>query len=118
MRDAIYTSPSLVGLDTKATQLEALQIVREGATFQYKELAKEDERIDKKLKLMIKASGCNTHSYFAGTDNGSKNDGRCESINHGNEIAYRGAHCTGDVHYYQNQPTFSDSSKSEFGARS
>ena len=42
-----YTAPSLIGLDTKEKQLEALQIVREGATVQYKELVVEDERIDK-----------------------------------------------------------------------
>jgi len=118
MSDATFTSPSLVGLNTKATQLEALQIVREGTTFQYKKLAEEDERIDKKLKLMIKASGRNTHSYFAGTDNGSENDGRRESTNHGNEIAYRGEHRTSDFHQYQHQPTFPDSIKSKFGARS
>jgi len=47
MSDATYISLYLVGLSTKATQLEALQIVREGATFQYKELAEEDKRIDK-----------------------------------------------------------------------
>ena len=45
-----YTLPSLIGLDTKEKQLEALQIVREGATAQHKELVAEDERIDIKLK--------------------------------------------------------------------
>ena len=41
-----YTAPSLISLDTKEKQLEILQIVREGATTQYKD----DERIDKKIK--------------------------------------------------------------------
>ena len=31
-----YTAPSLIGLDTKEKQQEALQIVRESATVQYK----------------------------------------------------------------------------------
>ena len=92
--------------------------MRQGLTFQYKELAEEDERIDTKLKLIIKASGRNDHIYFAGTDNGSENDDRHESTNHGNKIAYRREHCTGCVHQYQHQPAFPDSSKSEFGARS
>jgi len=66
---------------------------------------------------MIKASGRNNHSYFAGMNNRSENDGRRESTNYGNEIAYRREHRTGDVHQYQHQPTFPDSSKSECGAR-
>ena len=41
-----YTAPSLISLDTKEKQLEILQIIREGATTQYKD----DERIDKKIK--------------------------------------------------------------------
>ena len=45
-----YTTPSLIGMYTKEEQLEALQIVREGATTQHKELVVEDERIDIKLK--------------------------------------------------------------------
>ena len=61
-----YTSPSLVGLGTKEAQLEVLQVFREGTTFQYKELAAEDERIDKKLKMMMKASGRNAQHYFQG----------------------------------------------------
>ena len=48
-----YIAPSLIGLDTNEKQLEALQIVREGATAQHKKLAAEDDRIDKKLKQMI-----------------------------------------------------------------
>ena len=40
-------SPSLVGLDIKKAQLEVLQVVREGAMFQRKELADGDERINK-----------------------------------------------------------------------
>ena len=118
MSNATYTSPSLVGLDTKATQLEALQIVQEGEAFQYKELAEEYDLINKKLKLIIKTSGRNTHSYFTGTDNRNENNGRRESKNNGNEITYRREHRTGYVHYYQHQPTFPDSSKIEFGARS
>ena len=43
-----YTAPSLIGLATKEKQLEVLQIVREGATVQHKELVAEDDRIDKK----------------------------------------------------------------------
>ena len=42
-----YTSPSLIGLDDKKSQLEALQVVREGATVQSKEFTAEDEGIDK-----------------------------------------------------------------------
>ena len=57
-------APSLIGFDTKRTPLEALQIVREGTTVQYKELIAEDERIDTKLKQMIKASGRNVSSYL------------------------------------------------------
>ena len=40
-----YTAPSLVGLDTKKKQLEALQIDRKGVTTQHKELVAEDNRI-------------------------------------------------------------------------
>ena len=43
-----YTALSLIGLNTKKSQLEALQIVREGATAQYTELVTDDERINKK----------------------------------------------------------------------
>ena len=46
-------------MDTKEKQLEAWQIVREGATAQYKELVAEDDSIDKKLKRMIESSGRN-----------------------------------------------------------
>ena len=45
-----YIAPSLIGLDTNEKQLEALQIVKEGATAQQKELVEKDDRIDKKLK--------------------------------------------------------------------
>ena len=45
-----YIAPSLIGLDTKEKQLEALQTVREGATVQHEELVAEDDRIDNKLK--------------------------------------------------------------------
>ena len=45
-----YTAPSLIGLDTKEKQLEALQLFREGITAQHKKLVAEDGRIDKKLK--------------------------------------------------------------------
>ena len=67
MSDSAYISPSLVGLDTKKVQLEALQVVQEGATFQFKELADEDERIDKKLKLILRSSGRNPQSNFTGS---------------------------------------------------
>ena len=58
-------APSLISFDTKKTSLEALQIVREGTTVQYKELIAEDERIDTKLKQMIKASGRMVDNYFS-----------------------------------------------------
>ena len=68
-----------VGLDTKEKQLEALQIVREGTTVQHKELIAEDERIDKKLKQIIKASGRNVSNYFAGgVEKSHKYSGRKE----------------------------------------
>ena len=73
-----YASPSLVGLDDKNAQLRALQVVREGATCQYKELHAEDERIDTELKLMIKASGRITQSFFVGTAEGYDNASRYE----------------------------------------
>jgi len=66
MSDGTYTSPSLVGLDMKKAQLETLHVVREGATFQFKELAEEDDCINKKLKLMIRLSGRTPQSSFAG----------------------------------------------------
>ena len=53
-------------MDTKEKQLEAWQIVREGATAQYKELVAEDDSIDKKLKRMIESSGRNVGNYFIG----------------------------------------------------
>jgi len=65
-----YKSPSLDGLDSKEAQLEALQVVREGATLHYKKLIVEDERINKKLKLIVRISGCSTHSFFAGGEYG------------------------------------------------
>ena len=43
-----------------------MQIVREGVTAQHKELVEEDDRIYKKLKKMIKASGRNVGNYFTG----------------------------------------------------
>ena len=61
-----YTAPSLIGLDTKENQSQASKIVRKGATAQHKEFVSEDERIDKKLKLIIKASGLNVSNYFEG----------------------------------------------------
>ena len=64
MDSDVYTAPSLIGLDTKEKQLEALQIVREGTTAQHEELVAENECIDKKLKQMIKASGRNVSSYL------------------------------------------------------
>ena len=67
MSNGAYTSPSLVGVDTTKAQLEALQVVREGTTFQFKELADEDERINKKLKLILRPSGRNLHSNFTGS---------------------------------------------------
>lgn len=36
-----------MGIDTKKAQLKVLQIVREGATIQHKELVAANERIDK-----------------------------------------------------------------------
>jgi len=51
-----YTTQSLIGLDTKTSQLEALQHVREGATLHHKELTEEDACREKKLKTMIRAS--------------------------------------------------------------
>ena len=71
-----YISPSLVGLDTKEDELEALQVIREGANFQYKELGAEDERIVKKLKLTMKVLGHNAQHYFIGTTDGGHQDGR------------------------------------------
>ena len=61
-----YIAPSLIGLDTKEKQLEALQIVREGATAQHKELVAEDDRIDREFKKMITSSGRNVGNYFTG----------------------------------------------------
>jgi len=52
-----YKSPSLVSLDSKEDQLEALEVVRERATLHYKKLMVEDECINKKLKLMNRTSG-------------------------------------------------------------
>ena len=63
-----YQTPSLVNLDSKEDQLEALQVVREGASLQYKNLMVEEERIDIKLKKMVRSSGHNTQSFFAGGD--------------------------------------------------
>jgi len=63
-----YVLPSLIGLDTKQMQLEEIQVVREGATFQYKELADEDDRIDDKLKRILRASGRSSQSLFSGSD--------------------------------------------------
>jgi len=68
MSQKTHLSPSLIGLDTKQVQLEALQVVREGATFQYKELADEVDRIDIKLKLMPRASGRSSLSHYSGAD--------------------------------------------------
>ena len=80
-----YTSPSLIGLDTKEKQLEALQIVREGATAQYTDLVSEDERINKKLKQMIKSLGHNVGNYFiGGTEEIHQPDGRDEVIDQTN----------------------------------
>ena len=44
--------------------------MREGATAQYNELKAEDERIDKKLKGMIRPSGRNTVNFFDGDNDG------------------------------------------------
>ena len=76
-----YTVPSSIGLGTKEKQLEALQIVWEGASAQHKELVAEDERIDIKLKKMIKSSGRNVGNYFTrGTEDINQPDGRDEVI--------------------------------------
>jgi len=54
-----------------------LKIIRKGATTQHKELVAEDERIDKKLKLMINASGLNVSNYFEGrAEKSHKHSGR------------------------------------------
>ena len=45
-------------------------MVREGTTAQYNELKAEDERIDKKLKGMIRPSGRNTVNFFDGDNDG------------------------------------------------
>ena len=58
-----------------------MQIVREGASAQHKELVAEDERIDIKLKKMIKSSGRNVGNYFTGgTDEINQPGGRDEVI--------------------------------------
>ena len=69
-----YTTPSLVGLDTKRLQLEALQQVRSGASRHHKELVEEDLRLDKKLRTMMRASGRNNQAHFAGGNEGSRSD--------------------------------------------
>ena len=82
-----YVSPLLIGLDTKKTQLEALQHVREGATLHHKELTEEDTRMEKKLKTMIRASGRNTQSYFSGGDGGNHHP---NESGQGNDTAIHG----------------------------
>ena len=89
MDSDVYTAPSLIGLDTKEKQLEALQIVREGTTAQHEELVAENECIDKKLKQMIKASGRNACNYFAGeTEKSHQTGGRDEVIGQKNQGNY------------------------------
>ena len=66
-----YKSTSLVGLDSKEAQLEALQVVQEGAILHYKKLMVEDDRIDKKLKLIVRTSSRSAHSFFAGGEYGN-----------------------------------------------
>ena len=58
----------------------------EGAALQFKELTAEDDRIDKKLKCMIRASGKNMVNFFDGetdgderrTSDGGTVDGGCD----------------------------------------
>ena len=98
-----YTTPSLVGLNTKRLQLEALQQVREGATRHHKELVEEDLRLDKKLKTMIRAGGRNTQAYFAGSSDNSRNDGQpIMDTTEGNSNHYLLGY--GDVHQYRGTP--------------
>ena len=91
-----YTSPSLVGLDNKQSQLEALQIVRAGATRSHRELADEDERMEKKLKVMMRATGRNGQNYFAG--------GESEDIRHEYGFQDNRQGCGGNVNQYQGTP--------------
>ena len=105
-----YVSPSLIGLDTKKAQLEALQIMREGATFQYKELADEDDRIDAKLKLILRASRRSSQSHFSGVndvrsgeDYNNERISEAYMLNGGNDIGRNnnGGYSYGHVHQYQ-----------------
>jgi len=68
MSEKTYVSLFLIGLDTNQVQLEALQVVREGAIFQYKELADEDDSINNELKLMLRVFGRSSQIHFAGAD--------------------------------------------------
>ena len=91
-----YTSPSLVGLDNKQSQLEALQIVRAGATRSHRELADEDERMEKKLKVMMRATGRNGQNYYAG--------GGSEDVGHEYGLRDDSQGCGGNVNQYQGIP--------------
>jgi len=117
MSEKTYVSPSLIGLDTKQAELEALQVVREGGTFQYKELADEDDRIGAKLKLMLRSSGRSSQSYFAGADDvRSGNDYNNERIsnaymlNEENDIGRNNnrGYNYGNVYQYQQQPSLAE----------
>ena len=116
MSNSAYTSPSLVGLDTKKAQLESLQVVQEGATFQFKKLSDEDERIDERLKLFLWSSGRNPQSNFTGsyetdvTSIQNSNMSRLHSSEgHGHQDGY------GNMHQYRSQPSLADSTlTSEF----
>jgi len=113
MSEKTYISPSLIGLDTKQAQLEALQVVREGATFEYKELADEDDSIDAKLKLILRASGRSSQSHFTGADDfrsgeDCNNDRISDTymLNGGNDIGRNNneGYKYGNVYQYQQQP--------------
>lgn len=94
-------------------------MAREGATFQFKELVDEDERIDKKLKLILRSSGRNLQSNFTGsyetdvTSIWNSNMSRPHNIeNHGHQDGYE------NMHQYRSQSSLADSTlTSEFNWR-
>ena len=93
-----------------------MQIVREGATAQHKELVAGDERNGKTLKQMSNASGRNVGNYFTGgTEKSHQPGGRDEVIvleNQGNSFTVGGSLIgeknQGSVLQYHIQPSLAE----------
>ena len=95
----------LVSLNRKEAQLETLQVVWKGATLHYKKNMVEDERINKKLKLMVRTSGRSAHSFFAREEYGNtmNNQGNASGQNTAKDVRYF-HHGSANQYMYSNSP--------------